>query len=356
MFVQQRKRRCMIQVESNNIKNISDEKINNSYSSSSSSPVGIFSDSSTINNNNYSKISKTIFPSSVQLSSSQSTLPVNKILYPCRLCGQPFSSSSNRARHEKNVKHKSTSSNTKIKYSKKSASSTVPLSTMLNRKRAPVNSGMDSSSEVDMSDSADSISSHSGSSVSDSDSESESNSGSDSDSSVSSSNIFVQSALPVNEVNVSIEMESGDESKEKSNSPLQQTTPLLGSHNTIGDGKRKILVALQSSKVDSLIQDSVVFNNIPNRRTLLSESDLQNNCYDFLLWLNQSPVTSVESLVKARRMNSLSQLQPIKVTNERENYIFKLIQITIRFCVLTDLAHMFTFICDTFFLFFCFLV
>jgi hypothetical protein len=47
-------------------------------------------------------------------------------------------------------------------------------------------------------------------------------------------------------------------------------------------------------------------------RTLLQESDLQASCYPFLVWLSQPAITPCEALVKARRITSLSQLQPIK--------------------------------------------
>ena len=46
----------------------------------------------------------------------------------------------------------------------------------------------------------------------------------------------------------------------------------------------------------------------------LQESELQGQCYPFLCWLTEPPLTPCEALVKARRVKSLSQLQPIKNT------------------------------------------
>ena len=48
-------------------------------------------------------------------------------------------------------------------------------------------------------------------------------------------------------------------------------------------------------------------------RPLLQESELQRCFYPFLTWLSQPPVTSFEALVKARRVKTLEQLQPIKL-------------------------------------------
>ncbi len=47
-------------------------------------------------------------------------------------------------------------------------------------------------------------------------------------------------------------------------------------------------------------------------RPLLREEQLQSACYPFLCWLTQPAVTSCEALVKARRVKSATQLQPIK--------------------------------------------
>lgn len=47
-------------------------------------------------------------------------------------------------------------------------------------------------------------------------------------------------------------------------------------------------------------------------RPMLREEDLQTHCYSFLVWLSQPPVTQSEALVKARRIKSMQQLQPIK--------------------------------------------
>lgn len=48
-------------------------------------------------------------------------------------------------------------------------------------------------------------------------------------------------------------------------------------------------------------------------RPLMQESDLHQSFGAFLTWLSQPPITSVEALVKARRITSDSQLQPIKL-------------------------------------------
>jgi hypothetical protein len=46
----------------------------------------------------------------------------------------------------------------------------------------------------------------------------------------------------------------------------------------------------------------------------LQEEELQRVCYHFLCWLTEPPLTPCEALVKARRIKSLTQLQPIKNT------------------------------------------
>jgi len=47
-------------------------------------------------------------------------------------------------------------------------------------------------------------------------------------------------------------------------------------------------------------------------RPMLQEAELQAGCFPFLQWLSLPPLTSCEALVKARRVKSLTQLQPIK--------------------------------------------
>ena len=64
--------------------------------------------------------------------------------------------------------------------------------------------------------------------------------------------------------------------------------------------------------VESVALDPVL-NQIPGQRPLLREEDLQASCYPFLLWLSQPPITQCEALVKARRVKSIAQLQPIKL-------------------------------------------
>jgi hypothetical protein len=54
------------------------------------------------------------------------------------------------------------------------------------------------------------------------------------------------------------------------------------------------------------------WSEIEGVRPLLREEDLQRTCYPFLQWLANPPLTQCESLVKQRRIKSLSQLQPIK--------------------------------------------
>jgi hypothetical protein len=46
-------------------------------------------------------------------------------------------------------------------------------------------------------------------------------------------------------------------------------------------------------------------------RPLLQEEDLRACCYPFLVWLSQQSVRQCEALVKARRVKSIEQLQPI---------------------------------------------
>ena len=61
----------------------------------------------------------------------------------------------------------------------------------------------------------------------------------------------------------------------------------------------------------------------PATAQILNEADLQRNCYRFLQWLTQGPLTQCEALVKTRRVNSMTQLQPIRL-NLR--FLFALLQ------------------------------
>src|SRR5690242_9217818 len=98
MFVQQRKRRCMI------VPSQSTPIADSSISAPSSPPAPSSSESSAVDNNPPSPSSN--LSSSVPLLTSNAVTVSNNKGYPCRICGIPFSSSSNRSRHEKNVKHK----------------------------------------------------------------------------------------------------------------------------------------------------------------------------------------------------------------------------------------------------------
>ena len=46
---------------------------------------------------------------------------------------------------------------------------------------------------------------------------------------------------------------------------------------------------------------------------LLQDTQLQSECLPFLRWMCTPPITQVEALVKARRVTSMTQLQPIKL-------------------------------------------
>ncbi|MDR3571222.1 MAG: hypothetical protein P4L81_03415 [Candidatus Pacebacteria bacterium] len=48
-------------------------------------------------------------------------------------------------------------------------------------------------------------------------------------------------------------------------------------------------------------------------RPMLSDAEMQQAFFPFLAWLSQPAVNSCEALVKVRRINSLTQLQPIKL-------------------------------------------
>lgn len=56
----------------------------------------------------------------------------------------------------------------------------------------------------------------------------------------------------------------------------------------------------------------VFADQVEGFRPMLQESELQTSCFPFLQWLSLPPLTSCEALVKARRVKSLAQLQPIK--------------------------------------------
>ena len=62
---------------------------------------------------------------------------------------------------------------------------------------------------------------------------------------------------------------------------------------------------------------------LPSSALLLNEEDLQRQCYRFLQWLTQPPMTQIEALVKTRCVNSIAQLQPIRL-NLR--FLFALLQ------------------------------
>jgi hypothetical protein len=47
---------------------------------------------------------------------------------------------------------------------------------------------------------------------------------------------------------------------------------------------------------------------------MLNEEELQRGCFRFLEWLTQPPMTQIEALVKGRKISSMSQLQPVRLS------------------------------------------
>jgi hypothetical protein len=70
--------------------------------------------------------------------------------------------------------------------------------------------------------------------------------------------------------------------------------------------------AAAASAAATVEYEPLNLSNVSGVRPLLQEEQLQKVCYPFLLWLADPPVTQCEALVKARRVKSLTQLQPIK--------------------------------------------
>jgi integrase len=72
------------------------------------------------------------------------------------------------------------------------------------------------------------------------------------------------------------------------------------------DESDQLVTASESAQLQAIAAEVEGF------QPMLQESELQTSCYPFLQWLSLPPLTSCEALVKARRVKSLTQLQPIK--------------------------------------------
>lgn len=195
-----------------------------------------------------------------------------KRTFPCRICRLPLSSASNRARHER-VKHKedraAASASTPSKRSSTTAFEMEP-----EQRTENVN-------DLDLMEDQCDNDSESASQLEDSDSE--------------------EPDRPRGEPQVSSEPEL-DESEE----PVATTAAAAESEQDL------VFDSTLQSDSASCIDIDMSLSSVKGLRPLLKEEDLQACCYPFMVWLSQPPITQCEALVKARRVKTIGQLQPIK--------------------------------------------
>lgn len=204
--------------------------------------------------------------------------------FPCRICGKELSSSSNRSRHERSQHDVSLSAKGRGRGQKRSfagaAATAAAAGAAESDHAAPTPVSTPSSSDVD-SDSEKSEFDEPSTESSDSDSISEAAAGK----SVSHSQ---DCSGHKSEVDEEMKEEAAAAQLE-----LQQ--------NAIYE--KKVLEEMEHNR--QMLKQL-------NRPLLLHDTTMQQAFFPFLTWLSQPPITSCEALVKARRVGSHTQLQPIK--------------------------------------------
>lgn len=74
----------------------------------------------------------------------------------------------------------------------------------------------------------------------------------------------------------------------------------------------ELATAAAAKDATPLESTAICFDGVEGIKSSLQEAELQTQCYPFLCWLTEPAMTPCEALVKARRIKSASQLQPIK--------------------------------------------
>lgn len=291
MFVQQRKRHHRHQEHSNS------SSLSSGSSSYTSSPITISVETGC----QWTPAGSAAAPGPIELGPSElisaasqaasgaDTLPASadKRMYPCRICGLRLSSASNRVRHER-AKHKSSATVGMKRSLGHALSESSELQETDGHDIEPKSPQFKSSNVQPSSSAGPAVTVHA-----------------------------IGSQLET--VDMDFEMDHG-ECSASSGSDYEPTGEDLVQAELASDFR---LPPPNASSSRPAAQDShtepavalvreIDLGGVAGLRPLLQEEHLQACCYPFLVWLSHPPITQCEALVKARRVKSLTQLQPIK--------------------------------------------
>lgn len=185
-----------------------------------------------------------------------------KRVYPCRVCGFRFSASSNRNRHERN-KHAGESAN-------EQAVAVPTQHTAASEKKEKNEHAMDVSCEDVIMEEQ-----HDG---------------------------------DANEMmNESSARGDSPDSSSSSSEPLDSDMIDTPSTSDLGSEATSVSATALTELANALPHEPL------GVLALMQDTHLQSECLPFLRWMCTPPITQVEALVKARRVTSMTQLQPIKL-------------------------------------------
>lgn len=88
-----------------------------------------------------------------------------------------------------------------------------------------------------------------------------------------------------------------------------------GENEAVGSSKSadpELKLASAAAASAESMPPTIDLSGVEGVQNALSEEELQAACYPFLCWLTAPPMTPCEALVKARRIKTLTQLQPVK--------------------------------------------
>lgn len=213
--------------------------------------------------------------------SSDVNIEHNQGNYPCRICGMALSSSSNRLRHER-AKHKTPDPTSSPTADQLSSAKTGPGDETMDADPVPV-AGTTTTAAAGSTSAAASR-------------------GSATQLDTCGSGTNSQQPGLTDAIDL-IDM-GGSASEEQDISSCDSTdTPCLGAGS-----------AADTEANSDSATNQLDLSGVEGIKSSLQEAELQKQCYPFLCWLTEPPLTPCEALVKARRIKSMSQLQPIKNT------------------------------------------
>ena len=185
-----------------------------------------------------------------------------KRVYPCRVCGFRFSASSNRSRHERNKHAEPTTEQGAAAAAEQPSQAPHRI---LNSSTPPMSSEdacMEDRDEMD--------------------------------------------ADEVEMMDASQQSNSGSSLPEPIDLDMSDIPPM------ITDSRSRDATSASAAALTELAADASPHEPL-GVLALLQDTRLQSECLPFLRWMCTPPITQVEALVKARRVTSMTQLQPIKL-------------------------------------------